>query len=54
MGEIRNARKTVFGKPEKKRQLERHSQRYEGNIKRDLQERGCEDTDWIRVDQGRV
>ena len=42
-----------MGKPEGKRPLGRLRRRLEDNIKMDLQEVGCEGTDWIAVAQDR-
>jgi hypothetical protein len=39
---MRNAYKILFGKPERRRILERYIYRWEGNIKMDLKEIGCE------------
>ena len=39
------------GKTEGKRQLGKPRRRLEGNIKMDLQEVGCEGTDWIELAQ---
>jgi len=41
------------GKPEGKRPLVRTRHRWEGNIKMDLQEVGCEVMDWIELAQDR-
>ena len=43
----------LVGKPEGKRALGRPRHRWEYNIKMDLQEVGCEDTDWIEMVQDR-
>jgi hypothetical protein len=43
MGEMRHTYKILVAKPEGKRQLVRHSCRWEENIIIDLKERGCED-----------
>jgi ribosome biogenesis protein Nip4 len=47
----------VFGRnkktPEGKRQLGRPRRRWEDNIKMELQEIGCGDTDWIELAQDR-
>ena len=40
-------------KPEGKRQLGRPVNRWEDNIKMDLQEVGCENNDWIELAQDR-
>ena len=42
-----------MGKPEGKRTFGRPRCRWEGNIKMDLQEVGCEVMDWISVAQNR-
>jgi len=41
------------GNPEGKRLLVRTRHRWEGNIKMDLQELGCEGMDWIELTQDR-
>jgi len=41
------------GKPEGKRPLGRSRRRWQDNIKMDLQEVGCEGTDWIDLVQDR-
>jgi len=43
----------MMGKPEGKRPLGRHRRRWEDNIKMDLQEAGCEGTNWIDLAQDR-
>jgi hypothetical protein len=45
MGEMRNAYRTLVGKPERKRPLGKHRLRGEGNIKVDLREKGFEGVD---------
>ena len=40
-------------KPERMRPLGRPRLKWEGNIKMDLQEVGCEDIDWVGVAQDR-
>ena len=42
-----------MGKPEGKRPLGRPRRRWEGNIKTDLQDMGCEGTQWIELAQDR-
>ena len=42
-----------MGKPEGKRPLGRPVNRWEDNIKMDLQEVGCQDNDWIELAQDR-
>ena len=42
-----------MGKPEGKRPLGRPRCRWEENIKMDIQEVGCEGTDWIDLTQDR-
>ena len=42
-----------MGNPEGKRLLVRTRHRWEGNIKMDLQELGCEGMDWIELTQDR-
>jgi hypothetical protein len=37
-GQMRNAYRMLVGKPERKKPLERHSSRWEDNIKMDLKE----------------
>jgi len=53
MGERRGVYRVLMGKPEGKTPLERSRHRWEYNIKMDLQEVGCEDTDWIEMVQDR-
>jgi hypothetical protein len=47
----RGAYRVLVGRPEGKRPLGRHSRRWEGNIKPDLQEVICEVMDWIELAQ---
>jgi hypothetical protein len=53
----RESRRGVFrflvGKPEGKRPYGRPRRRWDGNIKMNLQEVGCESMDWIEVAQDR-
>jgi hypothetical protein len=51
MGERRDVYRVLVGKPEGKRPLGRPRQRWEDNIKMDLQEVGCGGMDWIDLDQ---
>jgi hypothetical protein len=53
MGEKRNGYMGSVGKPEGKRPLGRARQRWEGNIKMDLRERGWGGMHWIHVAQDR-
>jgi hypothetical protein len=53
MGEGRGMYRVLVGKPEGKRPLGRPSSKREGNIKADLNEVGCEDTDWTELAQNR-
>jgi len=53
MGEGRGGYRVLVWKPEEKRPLGRPRHRWEGNIKMDLQEMGCEDMNWIDVAQDR-
>jgi hypothetical protein len=47
MGEKRNAYRTLVGKPEGKRPLDRPRRRWMYNIKMDLRERAWNGMDWI-------
>jgi hypothetical protein len=51
MGERRGVYRVLVGKPEGKRPLGRSRQRWEDNIKMDLQEVGCGGVDWIDLDK---
>ena len=51
MGERRDVYRVLDGKPEGKRPLGRPRQRWEDNIKMDLQEVGCGGMDWIDLDR---
>jgi hypothetical protein len=53
MGESRGVYRVLVGKPEGKRPLGRPRHKWEDNIKMNLQEVGCGDTDWIDVAQDR-
>jgi len=53
MGERRGIYKVLVGKCEGKRSSGRPRQRWEDNIKTDLQEVGCEDMNWIELAQDR-
>jgi hypothetical protein len=53
MGEMRNAYKILFGKPERKRPHERLRRRWEDNIRMDLGEIGWEVVDWMVLVQDR-
>ena len=52
-GEKRGLYRVLVENPEGKRPLGRPRLRWEGNIKMDLQEVGCEDMDWIELAQDR-
>ena len=43
----------LVGEPEGKRPLGRPRRRWEDNIKKDLQEMGCGDMDWMELAQDR-
>jgi hypothetical protein len=53
VGEERGMYRVLMGKPEGKRPLGRHRQRWEDNIRMDLQEVGCGGMDWIGLAQDR-
>jgi len=53
MGERRGIYRVWVGKPEGKRSLRRPRQRWEDNIRIDLQEVGCGSIDWIELAQDR-
>jgi hypothetical protein len=53
MGEKRNAKRILVGRPEGKRQLERSRRRWVNHIKMDLREIGWEGVDWIDMAQDR-
>jgi hypothetical protein len=51
--ESRGGCRVLVGKPEGKRPLRKSRNRWEDNIKMNLQEVGCEGMDWIDVAQDR-
>jgi len=51
MGEKTGVYRVLVGKTEGKRPLGRPRRRWEGNIKMDLQEVGCEVVDWMELAQ---
>jgi hypothetical protein len=53
MEDSRDVLRFLVGKPEGKRPLGRSRHRWVDNTWMDLQEEGCEDTDWIDVSQDR-
>ena len=53
MGERRDIHRVLVGKREGKKPFGRPRQRWEDNIKMDLQEVGCEDMNWIELPQNR-
>jgi hypothetical protein len=53
MGEKRDARRLLVGKPEGKRPLERPRHRWVNKIRKDLGEMGWGDVDWIGLAQDR-
>jgi hypothetical protein len=53
MGERRGAYRTLVGKPEGRRLLERSRRRWEDNIKMDLRDVGFGSIDWIDLAQDR-
>ena len=53
MGEGREVRRVLVGKPEGKRPLERPKRRWEDNIKIDLQKVGGGCGDWMELAQDR-
>jgi len=53
MGERRGVCRVWVGKPEGKKALGRPRNRWEDNIKIDLQEVGCGGRDWIELAQDR-
>ena len=54
MGEGRGAYRVLVGKPEGKRPLGRPRRRWEDNIRADLKEVGCGESNWIQLAQDRV
>ena len=52
-GVMRGLYRVLVGKPEGRRPLGRPRQRWEDNIKMDLQEVGCGGMDWIELAQDR-
>jgi hypothetical protein len=52
-GEGRGVYRVLVGKPEEKKPLGGSRHRWDDNIKADLQEVGCGDTDWIELAQDR-
>jgi hypothetical protein len=52
-GEMRNAYKILFGKPEEKRPLGRPRHRCEDNIKMNLRKIGLKGVNWIHMAQDR-
>ena len=53
MGERTGVYRVLVGKPEVNRPFGKLRRRWEDNIKMDLQEVGCEDTDWVDLAQDR-
>jgi len=53
VGERRGVYRVLVGKPEGKRTLGRPMNKWEENMKMDLQEVGCEGMDWIKLVQDR-
>ena len=53
MGERRGVYRVLVGKPKEKRLLERPTNRWEDNIKMDLQEVGGDCGDWVELAQDR-
>ena len=51
MGERRGVYRTLFGKPERKKTLEKHRRRWEYNIKMNLKKTGCDGVDMINLTQ---
>ena len=53
MEERRGVYRVLVGKSEEKRPIGRPRRRWEDNIKKDIQEVGCEGMDWIDLAQDR-
>jgi hypothetical protein len=53
-GDMRNAYVSLIGKPEGKTPLGRTRCIWEDNIKKDLEELGCEGAVWIQLAQNKV
>ena len=53
MKERRGVYRVLVGKSEEKRPIGRPRRRWEDNIKKDIQEVGCEGMDWIDLAQDR-
>jgi hypothetical protein len=53
MAETINACNILVGKPEGNRHLDKPKHRWEGNIRMDLREIGCEGVDWVHLTQDR-
>ena len=53
MEQSRTAYRVLMGKPEVKRPLGRPKRRWEGNIKMDLREVGCDPGEWIDLAEDR-
>jgi hypothetical protein len=51
MKEVGNAYKNVVGKPKREKPAGRSRRRWEGNIKFNLKEIGCEGVNWIQLAQ---
>jgi hypothetical protein len=49
MGVIRNAYRSLVGKLEEKKLLERPNRRWEDNIKIDITKMGWEDVGWVHL-----
>jgi hypothetical protein len=52
MGARRGVYRVFVGKPERKRPLGRHRRKWQDNIKVHLQEMGCGDMGWLRIEPG--